>query len=457
MNTIIQDTYGRLVHVALYNQAPGGNAAFHSSAYLAQKFSEGTRIAIAEPYYKISSGGGRMVRVDSPIEVRILSDTPAAAPAQAQPLRSSQKALATATQSARQLLRDGEPESALQTALDVLRAPHNHSVALICVLLSNRAQAQLRAGDAPAALRDAAAVLTMSPQNPKAWLRYAAALRALKSPAADRADGVSGQARAFADADPPDGAGAARWSEAVHLADVSNTIRRAVCVAPPEVLQEATDRVSAEKWKERGNAEYQQGLHHEAGQCYSHGLLAVQGTDEAAELLTLAAQASLRCSSRHTAAAAAAACLRLVHVAGGSHKAVPLAMAVLARALLGLGEHESCREMLSGSAGCAELLRACDRRTLLHDAGVLAQLHADTPRALPACFLSLPCPAHRPEHQKGHLHVRHHVATWVTTDGRTCRGRFSHTGTSRTRCCASGTQHVRLPKTRRGAVQISRH
>eukprot|EP00892_Ulva_mutabilis_P010314 jgi/Ulvmu1/7655/UM038_0084.1 len=384
MATILRDLDGRVVRVALYNQAPGGRTALHAAPFLTEKFPQGTRIAIAEPFFKVAMDGCLTIRVDSPAEVQVGHSRPAAAPAQ-QPHSSpcsSAPALTAAAARLRQHLHDGEIDLVVQGATDVLRSP-SAAVSLACVLLSNRAQALLRAGHAAAALRDAAAALTIQPQQPKAWMRYAAALRALDAGnIADRADLVAREGHIGAAggvAPDQDGAPAeaSDWRQALKHARVTHPVRTAVCVPAPAAVP-ATTGDGAELLKARGNERYQSGEFAGAAECYTRALLVVPGIDALAAVLAMLAKVCLSTGSRHSAAAAAAACVRMLHVDGEAHKQVGPAVKWLAQALLGLGEHETCAEMLTARSSAAGCLRGSVRRELLRYAGIHAKLLQDT-------------------------------------------------------------------------------
>ena len=380
MATLIRDDAGRVARVVLYNQVPGGKSALEAMKHLEAKFREGVRIAIAEPYYKVAADGSRAVRVDSPSEVKLLNNE-RCSPAQAQPIRSGHQALTKAAARVRKLLEGGEAHLAMHAVVDALHTG-NEVVALACTLLNNRAQALLRAGRAAAALRDAAAVLMMHPQQAKAWMRYAAALRALGAAAvADRADVVAGEAATGAAAPAGAASGSATpssWSKEVQLATVSSVVRRAVCVPSPTALP-ATPGMTAAQLKDRGNARYQAECFAEAEECYTQALDKIPGVGEVAALLALLAEACLRSGSRHSAAAAAGACIRVAHVDGDSRLKPPVAVVHLFKALLGLGEHRTCTELLAPSVGVAQFLKVSMRRELLLHAGMYAQLESGTP------------------------------------------------------------------------------
>lgn len=376
--------------LSIYNLNPSGKESFQAAPLLSHRFREGTRIAIAEPYYKIALDGSKAVRVDSPSEVRILQGNPTQAKANMHSSPRSVKLLQKGLEATRRQLRDNGPEAALDTALEALQDPQSESTVAACVLLNNRAQAELSSGHAAGALRDAEAVLALCPTQQKAWMRYAASLRALQEPEiADRADLVSGQALTRVGAPPDAHKAASRWELEVNLGNLSNLVWKAVNVAAPEGCENSLSGGTAAELKEKGNQQYVSGNYEVAVKFYTQGLLMLQGLDQLAEILTIIAEAYLACGNRHSAAATAAASIRLVHVQGERHKATPLGAAILAKALVALGEHDRCADMLSNGTSFNRCMNAADKKDVLRNANTLKELYSEqfsAPLSRSLCF-----------------------------------------------------------------------
>lgn len=72
--TIMQDARGDVVHLALYNQLPDGATGALGQTLADARFPPGTKISIAEPFLKIYRSGGRSLRVDTPTDLKIVSE-----------------------------------------------------------------------------------------------------------------------------------------------------------------------------------------------------------------------------------------------------------------------------------------------------------------------------------------------------------------------------------------------
>ena len=70
VQSLLEDELGNLVMVSFYNALPGVPQDRDSQCYAAESlFSQGRRLAILEPYYKLAADGNFLIRVDNPLEV----------------------------------------------------------------------------------------------------------------------------------------------------------------------------------------------------------------------------------------------------------------------------------------------------------------------------------------------------------------------------------------------------
>eukprot|EP00971_Amphidinium_carterae_P082818 1638725-Amphidinium_carterae.1 len=75
VTTFLEDSKGALVQLGLYNMLPGAPTGKKLLLMAEQRFPKGTKLSIAEPFYKIFRDGKRGVRVDDPPDVRVESGT----------------------------------------------------------------------------------------------------------------------------------------------------------------------------------------------------------------------------------------------------------------------------------------------------------------------------------------------------------------------------------------------
>ena len=70
VQSLLEDELGNLVMVSFYNALPGVPQDRDSQWYAAERlFSQGRRLAILEPYFKLAADGNFLIRVDNPLEV----------------------------------------------------------------------------------------------------------------------------------------------------------------------------------------------------------------------------------------------------------------------------------------------------------------------------------------------------------------------------------------------------
>ena len=297
MELLLKDSDGAIFKASLYNQAPGGKDAADARAYLTARFPIGARVAIAEPFFKIALDGQRMVRVDSPGEVQVMlaSSASVSRALESRDLPSLKQPLADVISQ----LQQGSPEEAVQTALLALHQSHARTVTLAVTLLCNRAQALLRSQQPASALRDAAAVLLLSPQHTKGWYRYVAALRALDAPThAARAEAVT--------CEPGAEAGVRDFScTALSLPKTADLVAQA-CMAPLSKTSSQQAQQGSDALKTQANACFNAGAYGEAAELYTGALARLDSVPKLASLLVKLAEACVTASSLHSALAVAA-------------------------------------------------------------------------------------------------------------------------------------------------------
>ena len=331
ITTLLEDPDGDVVQLGLYNQLPGGVA----SQDLAERlFPEGARLRIAEPFLKIFRDGHRGVRVDSPADIHVDPG-------------SDDEDLRAAKQRGNALARASNFAAAAEEYWRGLRG----GGASVALLLSNRAQAQLKRRAWPGALRDSAAALLIAPEEAKAWARYCATLAGLgHAPLAARARCIStGTGRAGSPGRPA----------------VRAALDAALAAAVPQPPQECSG--SATGLKARGNAAYNAGDFAGAEALYSAALAVLPATAEAAAALRNVALCGLRTGALHDALAAAAASLRLEPSAKARHRAAT-ALALLGEFVLADEVLRAASESCGAGCGPGHLEHCASLRRSLADA-----------------------------------------------------------------------------------------
>lgn len=162
--TRLEDDDGQVIFVAFYNILPDGVKGEERSALACEIISKGSRIRIAEPFYKIFQDGTRGIRVDNPFELKVISSA-----------GKYSVDLEEKKASGNALFADKSFDGAIEMYLTGLKMDD-----LTATLLSNRSQTHLELGDYALALADASASLTMRPENLKTWARYETAKAALR-------------------------------------------------------------------------------------------------------------------------------------------------------------------------------------------------------------------------------------------------------------------------------------
>ena len=149
---LIQDEFGEQILVAIYNAIPSNHPKRFELAEA--KFPIGSKIRIAEPFYKIFVAGNRGIRVESLTEIQVFND-------------GEFFDMASIRDKGRTLVKSGDHLGALEV--------YSEGVSYftdIVTLLNNRCQTEIRLGEYEEALLDAGAVLFLDEDNDKAQQRY---------------------------------------------------------------------------------------------------------------------------------------------------------------------------------------------------------------------------------------------------------------------------------------------
>ena len=149
---LIQDEFGEQILVAIYNAIPSNHPKRFELAEA--KFPIGSKIRIAEPFYKIFVAGNRGIRVESLTEIQVFND-------------GEFFDMASIRDKGRTLVTSGDHLGALEV--------YSEGVSYftdIVTLLNNRCQTEIRLGEYEEALLDAGAVLFLDEDNDKAQQRY---------------------------------------------------------------------------------------------------------------------------------------------------------------------------------------------------------------------------------------------------------------------------------------------
>ncbi|CAD7945676.1 unnamed protein product [Amoebophrya sp. A120] len=200
VRTVIQDDAGGQATTVFYNCMGGAitpsTSKWDGQKMVEQRFAVGTKLQIANPFYKIGAGGARAIRVDDPREVKFLSSAvnPSSIRVDAEKARGNAEFAKGAFDAAREIYQN----ALAATELD-----------LQVSLLNNRAFMFLNEQNFGNALLDAAAVMYLRPDNEKAWHRYISALEGLQKGASHLVEQVTlARDAAFAEVKKPKNAGA---------------------------------------------------------------------------------------------------------------------------------------------------------------------------------------------------------------------------------------------------------
>jgi len=159
--TILEDSNGDVILVALYNFLPEGLFGEESVPVASAKIPKGATVRIAAPFMKVFRDGSRGLRIDNPNEISVISS------GKANGEGSERQLLLEAKNAGNQLVKTQKYLSAMEAYIGGLR-----SAEVVPTILSNRSQAYAMLGDWGRSLADAAASLTIRPANKKTWGRY---------------------------------------------------------------------------------------------------------------------------------------------------------------------------------------------------------------------------------------------------------------------------------------------
>mmetsp|Transcript_11305 Transcript_11305/g.24868 ORF Transcript_11305/g.24868 Transcript_11305/m.24868 type:complete len:772 (-) Transcript_11305:116-2431(-) len=306
--TILEDSNGDVILLALYNFLPDGLHGRESIPVASGKIPKGCSIRIAEPFQKVFRDGSRGIRIDDPNDISVISSEDGKDVTAGEEIL-----LSRAKMSGNGLVQKKMYNAASEAYINGIRKAD-----LVPTLLSNRSQAYAMIEDWGRSLADAAASLTMRPANEKTWARYHKALKTISD---GMQEDLGGEER------------------------VSQMMRKILSL---ESDNRATEGKDALDLKAEGNSAFKKKQYSGAAAFYTSALVACGETSRA--LLSNWALCCLRSGANLDAVAASAASIRIN----------PEAKAVvrLARGLLTLGEPELCHDILQGKL--VEITKASD-------------------------------------------------------------------------------------------------
>ncbi|KAL7546287.1 hypothetical protein ACHAWF_009619 [Thalassiosira exigua] len=327
--TIMEDSNGDVILIALYNFLPEGLHGDESVPVASAKIPKGSTVRILAPFVKVFRDGSRGIRIDNPNEITMISDANSG-------LKDEGSILSRAKEVGNQLVDTKKYLSASEAYIGGIRAAE-----MVPTILSNRSQTYAMLGDWKRSLADAAASLTMRPGNKKTWDRYRRA-------AEQMLDGVELDGNEMA------------WI-------VANVLPLDADLRASEAETKGKDLAGL---KRAGNAAFQQKKYAKAAEFYTSSLLSFGETERA--LLANWALCCLQSEANLDAMAASAASMRIC----------PEAKTILrlARAILSLGDPMLCinvlentdKTILKGNAICAE------RNEILDSANAFLLMEDDT-------------------------------------------------------------------------------
>jgi tetratricopeptide (TPR) repeat protein len=299
-STLLEDERGNVIKITLYNFLPSGVSGDDANALGKQMLPKGSRVKIAEPFYKIFRDGSRGIRVDDPNEIQVICSPKS----KQQPTshknnigkgdsrEHQEEILLHGKQEANRLFEKKLYFAASESYIQLLRGDDG----FISTLLSNRAQASIQLGEWTEALCDAAASLTLQPNFKKSWKRYWKAMLELGITQSDETQSCMCQ-------------------DHEKLRNVLLLIFSSVCrdeqdhgkIMEQDILQ--SNGSTAEELKVKGNDAFKAGDYDKARQFYSLALQLAGGTTHA--ILSNWSQCAMNLNTWHDAIAASAASLRI--------------------------------------------------------------------------------------------------------------------------------------------------
>jgi len=302
--TILEDSNGDVVLVALYNFLPDGLCGQESNPVASAKIPKGCTLRIVEPFQKVFRDGSRGIRVDNPNDISVISDGDDSR------LLDEESLLAKAKAAGNEFVQKKMYIAAGEVYLDGIRKAD-----LVPTLLSNRSQAYAMLDNWGRSLEDAAASLTMRPSNEKTWSRYKKAL---------------GMVSDVADSDEN---------------NLTQMMRSILSIQERDETAPESFGRDASELKSKGNEAFKEKRYQEAVALYTSAILSCGETSRA--LLANYALCCLHSGANLDAVAASAASIRI--------RAEGKAVVRLARGLLTLGESTLCQSVLEGNlAGVIE-------------------------------------------------------------------------------------------------------
>ena len=167
--TILEDANGDVILMALYNFLPDGLYGRDAIPVASTKLPVGATVRIAGPFLKIFQDGSRGIRIDNPNDISVVSSSNCGAA-----LMDEDRVLLNAKDTGNALVKKKMYNAGSEAYIAGIR-----KASVVPTLLSNRSQAYAMMNDWERSLADAAASLTMRPDNEKTWARYNKALEIL--------------------------------------------------------------------------------------------------------------------------------------------------------------------------------------------------------------------------------------------------------------------------------------
>ena len=331
--TLIQDGNGQLLLVCFYNFLPDGIKGVEAEPLLRQKLPMGATLRVAEPFCKIFGDGQRGVRVDNPVEMKVLNNKNESS--QSSTAESVENKCNEIKEQGNDFVAQKKYYAATEAYLSGIRCHE-----LVPALLSNRSQALIYLERYGEAFCDAAAALTiLDPQSnlsKKTWVRYNLCLEKVRK-----------DHESFDDL----------------FRYLIDCIQSSLAASTNKIV----DTSKGEEYKQAGNQAFQKKDYEEASRLYALALASTGETVRA--MLSNWSLCGLETMAVGDTIAASIASLRI----GAEEKAVYL----LSRALAFLGEHELALRSVSLSEGqkLAELTRE------IKEAQHLRSVFAETNRA----------------------------------------------------------------------------
>jgi tetratricopeptide (TPR) repeat protein len=299
--TILEDSNGDVILVALYNFLPDGLYGKESDPVSAAKLPKGCTVRISEPFLKVFQDGSRGIRVDNPNDITVISSG-----IEGNVIK-EEELLISAKNTGNRLVKEKMYNAAGDAYVTGIRKAD-----LVPTLLSNRSQAYAMMNDWERSLADAAASLTMRPHNEKSWARYKKAIEIVSNRIIwiYNAEGESTQI-------------------------IRNILRVWKNDQADESVTKGKDALAL---KTEGNSAFKLKQFARAAELYTSALMTVGETSRA--LLANWSLCSIRNCANLDAVAASVASIRIR----------PEAKAVvrLAEALMSLGEPKLCKDLLTG-------------------------------------------------------------------------------------------------------------